>query len=172
MGFLDDYEPVEARLVRFWQLYPNGRIITHLVEHENGEWVFRAEAYRDAEDERPFATGYAHEVTTARGVNSTSAAENGETSAIGRAMANGGMQSTKAKRPSRQEMEKAQRGPAKPAPKPADPALSLDDVKRRIGALPDADKKRLKEQFGWPPANLEDLLAAVIECELTAQASF
>jgi hypothetical protein len=37
-----------------------------------------------------FSTGYAEEKVTDRGVNSTSALENCETSAIGRALANGG----------------------------------------------------------------------------------
>lgn len=105
---LEDYEPVEARLARFWEDHPTGRIFTRLVSFEDGQVLFYAEVYRDQADELPAATGYAHEVVTARGVNATSAVENCETSALGRALANASY-STKGKRASRQEMEKVQR---------------------------------------------------------------
>lgn len=105
---LQDYEPVEARLARFWEGHPTGRVFTRMVSFEEGQVVFYAEIYRDLNDELPAATGYAHEVVTQRGVNSTSAVENCETSAIGRALANAGY-ATKAKRPSREEMVKASR---------------------------------------------------------------
>jgi hypothetical protein len=52
-----------------------------------------------------WATGYAEETVTSRGVNQTSALENCETSAIGRALANAGY-APKGKRPSREEMSK------------------------------------------------------------------
>lgn len=105
---LDDYEPVEARLARFWADHENGRVYTRLVSFEDGQVLFYAEIYRDQADTLPTATGYAHEVVTTRGVNATSAVENCETSAIGRALANAGY-ATKGKRPSREEMTKASR---------------------------------------------------------------
>jgi len=51
------------------------------------------------------SAGYAEETVTSRGVNQTSALENCETSAIGRALANAGY-APKGKRPSREEMTK------------------------------------------------------------------
>ena len=110
MGFnLAEYEPVEDRLAKFWQSYPEGRVATELVHHGDGQFIFKAAIYRHALDEFPMATGYAEEKETARGVNSTSACENGETSAIGRALASAGY-SPKGKRPSREEMQKVERG--------------------------------------------------------------
>lgn len=108
---LEDYEPVETRLARFWEDHPEGRVFTRLVSFEDGQVVFYAEIYREHGLELPTATGYAHETVTQRGVNSTSAVENCETSAIGRALANAGY-ATKGRRPSREEMTKA----ARPAP--------------------------------------------------------
>lgn len=108
---IDEYETVETRLDKFWTDHPEGRVLT---EREiNGvatnQWVVKASVYFDRADERPTATGYAEEVVTERGVNQTSALENCETSAIGRALANCGY-AAKGKRPSREEMEKVQRG--------------------------------------------------------------
>ena len=57
----------------------------------------------------PDATGHAQEHVTEKGVNSTSALENCETSAIGRALANLGY-AAKGKRPSREEMAKTKAG--------------------------------------------------------------
>jgi hypothetical protein len=56
-------------------------------------------------DAYPWATGLAYEMVTDRGVNQTSALENCETSAIGRALANAGY-AAKGKRPSQSEMAK------------------------------------------------------------------
>jgi hypothetical protein len=56
-------------------------------------------------DANPWATGLAYEMVTDRGVNQTSALENCETSAIGRALANAGY-AAKGKRPSQSEMAK------------------------------------------------------------------
>jgi hypothetical protein len=105
MGFnLDDYETVEERLVKFWKAYPEGRIITTLLAESSTRYIVRAELYKDG-SELIWATGLAEETVQGRGVNSTSALENCETSAIGRALANAGY-ATKGKRASREEMSK------------------------------------------------------------------
>lgn len=105
-GFnLDDYETVEERLVKFWKDHPSGRVWTKALELSASRFVIYAEVYFDAADAFPKATGHAEETVQGRGVNATSALENGETSAIGRALANCGY-ATKGKRPSREEMAK------------------------------------------------------------------
>lgn len=102
---LEDYETVEERLSKFWADHPAGRVWTKALELSPSRFVIYAEVYFDAADPHPKATGHAEETVQGRGVNATSALENGETSAIGRALANCGY-ATKGKRPSREEMAK------------------------------------------------------------------
>ena len=109
---LEDYETVEERLVKFWKEHPDGRISTTLIEHTLQRFIVQAAIYRTEVDAHPWTTGYAEETVSTRGVNSTSALENCETSAIGRALANANYAS-KGKRPSRQEMAKVNQGQPK-----------------------------------------------------------
>ena len=110
---LEDYETVEERLVKFWKEHPDGRIETALVESTLQRFVIKAAIYRTEVDAQAWTTGYAEETVSTRGVNSTSALENCETSAIGRALANAGYAS-KGKRPSREEMSKVKASEPKP----------------------------------------------------------
>jgi hypothetical protein len=102
---LDDYETVEERLVKFWKDHPDGQIHTKVLEHTSSRFIVEASIYRTEADLRPWTTGLAEETVQGRGVNATSALENCETSAIGRALANAGY-ATKGKRASREEMSK------------------------------------------------------------------
>jgi len=102
---LEDYETVEERLVKFWKDHQDGQIHTRLLEHTSGRFIVEASIYRTEADARPWTTGLAEETIQGRGVNATSALENCETSAIGRALANAGY-ATKGKRASREEMSK------------------------------------------------------------------
>jgi hypothetical protein len=102
---LDDYETVEERLIKFWKEHPDGRIDTKLVEASATRFIVQAYVYRTEVDQHPWASGLAEETISGRGVNATSALENCETSAIGRALASAGY-ATKGKRPSREEMAK------------------------------------------------------------------
>ena len=102
---LEDYETVEERLVKFWKDHPDGQIHTKVLEHTASRFIVEASIFRTEADPRPWTTGLAEETIQGRGVNATSALENCETSAIGRALANAGY-ATKGKRASREEMSK------------------------------------------------------------------
>lgn len=113
-NFMDDYETVDSRIHRFWEKYPDGRIVTHLEEcriDDQGRTlavIIRAEVYKTVEASRPDATGYAEESVATSTAPKGSIVETGETSAIGRALANLGF-SAKGARPSREEMQKVER---------------------------------------------------------------
>jgi hypothetical protein len=108
---LADYEPVEVRLEKFIKDYPDFRISTELEVVDASRYIVKAYLYKNSTDAVAWATGLAEETVTSRGVNQTSALENCETSAIGRALANAGY-APKGKRPSREEMTKVVKAPA------------------------------------------------------------
>jgi hypothetical protein len=105
---LEDYETVEVRLEKFIKDFPDFRVETELVSLQNDRFIVKAWLYRTFADSTPFSSGLAEETISSRGVNATSALENCETSAIGRALANAGYAS-KGKRPSKEEMVKVAR---------------------------------------------------------------
>ena len=108
---LADYEPVEVRLEKFIKDFPDFRISTELEVVEATRYIVKAYLFKAKEDSVAWATGYAEETVSTRGVNQTSALENCETSAIGRALANAGY-APKGKRPSREEMSKVSNHPS------------------------------------------------------------
>ena len=128
---LADYETVESRLEKFWKEFPDGRVSTELEVCEAHRYVVKAYLYRTYLDQVAYSTGFAEEKDSDRGVNATSALENCETSAIGRALANAGF-ATKGRRPSREEMVKVS---AKPVilkeryPEPVKDAWTIENPK-------------------------------------------
>jgi hypothetical protein len=114
---LEDYETVASRISKLYDLYPDARIqtdnLTTAYDRERGTWVVRAVIYLNADEqerELPKSNGLAFEIDGAGMANKTSALENCETSAIGRALANMGLSGDQ--RASREEMAKVQRGVA------------------------------------------------------------
>ncbi|HEX8459316.1 MAG TPA: hypothetical protein VF656_18635 [Pyrinomonadaceae bacterium] len=106
----EDYVPVAERLEKFYERFPDGRVITHILEHdrEAGFILIRAEVYRNPDDALPAATGHAFEVRGESYVNKTSYVENCETGACGRALALLGFE-VKRGIASREELEKTSR---------------------------------------------------------------
>ncbi len=107
---LDDYVTVNTRIAGFYEKWPDGAIRTVLLSEPCAKTVvFRAEAYRDYHDvENPVSVGHAHEIEGVGMVNQTSAMENCETSAVGRALAMAGFEVTKGVA-SREEMAAAEK---------------------------------------------------------------
>jgi len=156
---LADYETVEERLKRFYTDNPDGRILTEnetVPEYRQEKiWVIKAIVFLNGEDvERgcPKATGYAFEIDGTGMANQSSALENCETSAIGRALANAGYSGNK--RTSREEMEKVAR---------FEEVSKKRDWLAEAEALQDVDKLRLlwaeASKQGAPPEVLEKVKA-------------
>jgi len=132
---LDDYETVEQRIKRFYETHPYGRIITELVERDAAQkmWIVKAFVYvTDEIEAMPRATGYAFEIDGSGMANQTSALENCETSAIGRALAN--LNFSGNKRASREEMEKVARGSVPQSTPKIDVDTALATVKTKAEA--------------------------------------
>jgi len=117
---LSQYETVDQRLEKFWAKYPDGVILTELVAYKDDRYIFKASVYKTYADPLPFATGFAEETVSGRGVNATSACENAESSAIGRALHTGGISkhSEGKPRPSAEEMAKVKIKAEADKPKP------------------------------------------------------
>jgi hypothetical protein len=103
-----DYAEVAERLPAFWKDCARGRIITDIVVDDGTRIVIKAYLFADIADPVPTTTGFAEEIRGSSMVNKTSALENCETSAIGRALANYQYQGSK-KRASLEEMVKVYR---------------------------------------------------------------
>lgn len=91
-GALADYITVNERIIEFYKKYPEGRITTDIVSWENGVIIMKATVYRNFEDAKELAVGHAYEKEDASFINKTSALENCETSAVGRALALAGFE--------------------------------------------------------------------------------
>lgn len=139
---LDNYAPVADRIAAYWRDNPDGRIATELLIDDGTRVLMRASVYRRADDPLPVAEGLAEEIRGSSNVNRTSAVENCETSAIGRALANWIYQAS-TERPSREEMGKVARmtpqegaGSPQPAtPSRLGPEPATDAQKRKLRAL-------------------------------------
>jgi hypothetical protein len=152
---LADYETVEERLTKFWKDHPDGQIHTQLLEQSSGRFIVLASIFRTEADARPWTTGLAEETVQGRGVNATSALENCETSAIGRALANAGY-ATKGKRASREEMAKVG--------KAQEVKSTIDQVKAKMSQTSGEYIPVVKEDDPWTikPSTMPPTMAEAV----------
>ncbi len=135
------YATVAERLQMVYTEYPDARMVTEnlttAADRSVSTWVVKASLYLTAGDQAnglAKATGHAFEVDGTAGANMTSALENAESSACGRAMALGGWSGDKTSLASRSEMEKVERGVT---PKP-----TIRDYEAEASKLKDVDGLR------------------------------
>ena len=169
-----DYAPVAERIVQFYARHPTGRIITKPRRVQEGMVLFEARVYRTAIDRHPAATGFASERPGDGLINSVACVENTETSAIGRALANLGITAAR-QRPSREEMQKADRARQQIASLPAPPGYAPpSDAERAAERRPMfaslataadlADLEELvtsAERRGWDPPRALEIRALI-----------
>ena len=84
------YTTVAVRVEVFRKYFPDYSINTRVTVDDGKRVIVVAEVFAPGSD-RPISTGIAEEIRGSSNVNRTSAVENGETSAIGRALANLGL---------------------------------------------------------------------------------
>jgi hypothetical protein len=151
---LADYATVQERIEAFWKKYPDGAIVTRDLttdaDRDRKQWRVYAEVYFVFDELRPRGTGLAFEIDGGAGANMTSAYENAETSAIGRALATANFTTSK-HRASRTEMAKAQRGAAPEAQITAidvQTAANLDELNNLWSrAVDSGDSTKLIAEF-------------------------
>ena len=86
------YLTVARRISDFRSMHPNYQITTELIQSDDEKVIMKATIAND--QGFIISTGYAEEVRKASKINSTSATENAETSAVGRCLAFYGMGGT------------------------------------------------------------------------------
>ena len=146
-GFLDNYEDVAARIKRFWETHPSGRIENHIVEFnaEKGFILVQTQIFKEYEDEKPSAIDYAFgNVATYNVQMKKFFCEDTVTSSIGRAI---GLLLGTDKRPTRQDMEKVETISTTVAKSTAD---DYDPWSKKFGDVPSFKTAAEAEQSGIP----------------------
>ena len=119
MGFLDNYEDVNARIKRFRTEFPSGRLVAHIedIDIAKGTILVKAEAYREYEDTVPSAVDYAFgNVSTYPNNMKKWFIEDTITSAYGRVIGLLTPSLEHSARPTVQDMQKVENLPADPDP--------------------------------------------------------
>ena len=81
------YVMVKDRVIHFNNEYPNGCIRSKMIDRIDKVVIFEAMVIPDIENPERYFTGHAEEEIGSSQINNTSALENCETSAVGRALA-------------------------------------------------------------------------------------
>jgi hypothetical protein len=103
---LDDYEDVAARVLRFQKAYPEGRIVTDVIQFnpEKGLILISAQIYRNSTDTLPAAVDYAFgDASTFNSGMRKWYVEDTSSSAIGRSLS---LVLETAKKPTKQNMQR------------------------------------------------------------------
>jgi hypothetical protein len=146
-GFLDNYEDVAARIKRFWETHPSGRIENNIVEFnaEKGFILVQTQIFKEYEDEKPSAIDYAFgNVATYNVQMKKFFVEDTVTSSIGRCI---GLLLGTDKRPTRQDMEKVETISTTVAKSTAD---DYDPWSKKFGDVPSYKTAAEAEQSGIP----------------------
>ena len=146
-GFLDNYEDVAARIKRFWETHPSGRIENHIVEFnaEKGYILVQTQIFKEYEDEKPSAIDYAFgNVATYNVQMKKFFCEDTVTSSIGRAI---GLLLGTDKRPTLQDMQKVETISTSVAKSTAD---DYDPWSKKFGDVPSYKTAAEAEQSGIP----------------------
>jgi hypothetical protein len=170
----DEYITVSERIEKFYARFPQGRIVTTIIEHsaETGFILMRAEVYREPDDGFPAATGHAYELRSAGHVQAGSYVEVCETSSVGRALALLGFEVRRGVA-SREEVirgAKKQQAAAAAAPpeRPAAPSERTAAPSERPAAPPEraaapAEKAAPPESRADAPADLDGQILQAAE---------
>ena len=159
----NSYATVAERVRLFYVAHPLGRIETDMVGHTDQEIVFKALVYRQPNDKRPAATGWAAERIGDGEINVVACLENTETSAVGRALANLGFTGTR-QRPSAEEMAKSSRARARLTLERPESAAAVNSVREPMVAPSGSESGRSlgrEEQ----PTLVRDLLSLLERAE-------
>ncbi len=129
---LENYVPVAERIEKFYERFPDGKILTQIVEHdrEAGFVLVRAEIYRNPDDLSPAASGHAYEYKDAGYVQKSNYIEVAETSAVGRGLAFLNFE-TKRGIASREEMEQFARNQREESATPSGKVESAGETRPR-----------------------------------------
>jgi hypothetical protein len=159
---LADYETVETRLEKWHGQFPDSRIETELVEASNTRFIVICRLFKTEADAKPCSSGIASETISDRGVNATSALENCETSAIGRALANAGF-AAKGKRASREEMVKVVNDEPKSFQEKLDSKQNIYGKSGRSAAIETALRSSFETDKDVPPVvwSVGDVVAEI-----------
>jgi hypothetical protein len=165
-----EYAPVADRITLFYTRHPAGRIVTRLISRTRFEITVQAFVFRSLEEQRPSATGLASERIGDGDVNTVACLENTETSAIGRALANLGLTAS-AHRPSREEIDKANRDRARRVAEPSPGRLTSPTsigLQRRADRVIDAlDLLGQAERAGLAPKRARRLRIVLTDAKAT-----
>lgn len=167
---LDDYEDVAARVLRFQKAYPEGRIVTDVIQFdaEKGIVLISAQVYRNATDTLPAGVDYAFgDASTFNSGMRKWYVEDTCSSAIGRSLS---LVLETQKKPTKQNMAQVN--------SPNHPALKV--VKQEVKPAPQDIKEGDVDYWTTPigssvkttnaPVTLESAMATVTEILGTAEA--